>query len=370
MSDENKSKKTLIMSYISTTIQTCPNIQAELSDMFVNENFGVMLEPLPFLQFIQSPENKSILGQVVSPGKGKTRTVQVRYDQRISDLDVDDDQSNPNCATGDEVGDMVHEYSIDTTDNVQLVKTVQIQDLSGSCVENNVYMNRLMLRMMDAVERKLQKKHVADLAALNGTWNTYVNGSGGLVVNGSDQLVVKTLKDSSIDPYPYTFQQIQRALNMTGFDNAAIISGGLLVDYYQNMQTGCCATNGVNLMEQFNKYGKAVIYDKFYENVYGDDLAIVLRPKALALLSWTFTSWKDGVDNIFVPSNTGFSTVVYGMRTGIPMDLKIHESSCGTYVNVVLTATTKLVGMPIDMFADGDDFDGVTFVNEIKVTNV
>ena len=52
------------------------------------------------------------------------------------------------------------------------------------------------------------------------------------------------------------------------------------------------------------------------------------------------------------------------------MDLNVHESSCGSVINVSLTATTKLVGLPTDMFQTGDAYRGVTYVNEIKITNV
>lgn len=353
------------MSYISTTINACPNLQRELTDAFQMDSMGLFIEPLPLLEFLTSPANSTNLAQSVAPGRGKKRTVQVRYDQRIAESAVQDDQTNPQCTTGNEVGDMLKEYEIDITDNVQLTQSVQITDLSDSCVENSAYFNRLYLRMMDAVERKLATKHIADLAALNGTWEANVAD-----VNGSNQLVVKTYKDSSIDPYPYTFQTIDRALRQTGFDSAVMFSGSLLYDYYLQMQTGCCADNGINLMEQMGKYGKAVIFDKRYESAYGTDLGVAIKPKSLALLHWTFAGWQEGVDPKFYPSNTGFKTTVFGLRTGIPMDLNVHESSCGSYVNVSITATTKLVGLPDDMFQDGDDFDGVTFVNEIKVTNV
>jgi len=352
------------MSYISTTINACPNVQRELTDLFQMESRGLFIEPLPLLEFITSAANDTNLSMEVAPGRGKTRTIVARYDQRISEADVSADQTNPNCSTGSEVGDMVTNYEIDITDNEQITKSVTVTDLSPSCVENNLYFNRLFLRMMDALERKLATKHTADLATLNGTWETNVSG----VV--ADQLVVKTLKDSSIDPYPTTYATIDRALRQTGFNSSVLFGGSLLYDYYRTMQTGCCADNGINLLDQLGMYGKAVIWDKRYESTFGDDLGTAIQPKSLALLNWTFAGWNAGVDPRFITSNTGYRTVVFGLRTGIPMDLNVHESSCGSVINVSLTATTKLVGLPNDMFADGDDYDGVTYVNEIKVTNV
>jgi hypothetical protein len=44
------------------------------------------------------------------------------------------------------------------------------------------------------------------------------------------------------------------------------------------------------------------------------------------------------------------------------------KDDCGV-INIVGYANTKLVGLPTDMFAVGDEYRGVTFVNKILVTN-
>jgi hypothetical protein len=42
--------------------------------------------------------------------------------------------------------------------------------------------------------------------------------------------------------------------------------------------------------------------------------------------------------------------------------------SCGV-LHIVMTACTKLVGLPADIFQNGDIYAGVNFVNMVKVTN-
>jgi hypothetical protein len=54
-------------------------------------------------------------------------------------------------------------------------------------------------------------------------------------------------------------------------------------------------------------------------------------------------------------------------RTGIPYDIVMNDT-CGT-ISILGYANTKLVGLPTDMFAVGDEFRGVTMVNKIKVVN-
>jgi len=54
-------------------------------------------------------------------------------------------------------------------------------------------------------------------------------------------------------------------------------------------------------------------------------------------------------------------------RYGIPFDLVV-SNNCGT-LSLIATTSTKLVGMPFDMFPSGDVMDGVTFANIIEVVN-
>ena len=112
------------------------------------------------------------------------------------------------------------------------------------------------------------------------------------------------------------------------------------------------------------------MYDQKFEAINGVNRAVVIKPGALQMLYWTYAGWADGVAAPFNPSNTGFKTVVFGMRTGLPFDLTVAESDCGSTINIILTATTKLVGLPNDMYQDSDIYDGNVGVNEILVTNV
>jgi hypothetical protein len=59
--------------------------------------------------------------------------------------------------------------------------------------------------------------------------------------------------------------------------------------------------------------------------------------------------------------------IMFSPRTGLPIDIVLKDD-CGT-ISVVGYANTKLVGLPTDMFASGDEYRGVTFVNKLLVTN-
>jgi len=221
------------------------------------------------------------------------------------------------------------------------------------------------MRLMDVLERSVATKTTDQAAALTGAWASDVQN---VIAN---QLIVKTLKDGTTDEvYPFTMEEINTALMQTGYcDTPAIFAGTKLFQYYKRVLAGCCANQGIDIGELFARYGLAVMYDKRVVSAFGNnDNAIVLQPKSTTLLNWTLNDWRNGIDNSIVQGADYFSQVVVSPRTGLKYDLNVKDN-CGT-VSIILTATTKLVGMPTDLFPVGDTYQNVNFFNEIKVTNV
>lgn len=58
---------------------------------------------------------------------------------------------------------------------------------------------------------------------------------------------------------------------------------------------------------------------------------------------------------------------VFSPRTGLPIDI-ILKDDCGT-IHIIGYAVVELVGLPSDLFAVGDEYRGVKYVNKILVTN-
>ena len=54
--------------------------------------------------------------------------------------------------------------------------------------------------------------------------------------------------------------------------------------------------------------------------------------------------------------------------TGMKVDM-VMSDNCGR-VTIALTATTKLIALPTDMFSAGDVYEGVNYVTGLVVTNV
>lgn len=65
-------------------------------------------------------------------------------------------------------------------------------------------------------------------------------------------------------------------------------------------------------------------------------------------------------------SNQAYGTIT-SPATGIPYDIVIKHD-CGN-IHVTLTATTKVVALPLDMYQTGDDMEGVNGIAVMQVVN-
>lgn len=351
------------MSYGSTTLNPCETIQDELNEMFMTCDASRLREPSPFFDFVMSSENMAGVAQEVSPGGGKTRTVNLRYDQRINEDNVKSNQSNPNCVATTKRGDCIEAYTIDITQNEQIEQLIDIADLVEICRTNENYWAENIQRLIDALVRKIATKTTQQAVLLTGKWGADVDN-----VDVNDNLEVSTLRAGTTDEVaPFTMEDIDMALMQSAYCGpVGIFGGSALYKYARRVMAGCCSNQGVNLGEIMAQYGKAVAYDRRVANeLGGNNFNFVVQSGALQLI--TFNMFE-GAEGLNVITGSDYSrTVIVDPQSGLPIDLTIKDN-CGQ-VSVILTATTKLISMPDDMFGTGDIYDGCKFFNTIEVVN-
>jgi hypothetical protein len=351
------------MSAYNSVLSACPNVQNDLNQSF--DKFSATLEPLKFQEAIQSPENTSNITQQISRDNGKTVDVEVRYFQPFPEAGVLENQPNPVCAGGATDPDTIATYTIDTSENVQEIRSFNNKDLERYCKDNPSYVADLIMRIVDAAERKNATKTAIQAAALIGKFAT------GVTVDGNDNLVVSTLQAGGLVVNPNYIGDINLALVKTNYVGAAMIfADSLLYRGYMNALVGCCTDSGFDLAAAFQSYGVATMWDYRIETAMAAaqtaNTSLVMQPGSLALLHYTAGTWSAGMPSEFKIGSNYASIVVIG-RTGTPVDINITDN-CGT-VTIAATITTKLVGLPVDMYDATSRFAGVTGVNSIKVTN-
>lgn len=345
------------MSYVLSELTVCPNIQDEINAFFplcpVNEF-------MPLFEWINSPINNRGLRKAVNPGEGKVRTVTVTYTPRILESDVQEGVANPSCNNDNFIGDRYTNYTIDTDDNVGHGFYMAPEKLAYACKSNPQYFMERLMDLIDVVDRKLATKHTDDIAALIGNWADNVETTGG-------HLILQT-QDSDGKFNPFLMPDLDLAMVKTGFCPERFVFGGTdLYRWFRAVIAGCCSQEGINVGELFQAYGVAFAYDRRFESVFGTNEGIAVGAGALQLLTYNRADWMVGMPSNYVDMGSEISVTIVSPRTGVPMDLTVTYN-CGK-ISVNLVATTKLVGMPADMFFQGDFMEGVTYVAPIAVDN-
>lgn len=343
------------MSVISEKDFQCSEIQNALETQFAI--CSTPLDNMPFLEAVLATQVAMGIAQSVSDN-GKVKTVNVTYDQRAL-------ESSATIATGARTCDSTNEtynnyatYTLDPTTHITYGEKFNVADLATVCQELPAYFAKKIAKVIDVIERKAATQLSNEVVQWIGEWGSTVSG------DVAQELVVSTLVTEAGKVVDYSaMPEIDLALLQTGYCAAPIIVGGSkLYKYGQIIESGCCSTTGVNILEMANKFGKAILYDKRITTALGSELkSIVFQPGALAVITY-----NEFNETTLIGSNYA-KMKVFSPRTGLPMDIIIKDD-CGT-ISITGYFVGKLVGLPNDMAAVGDEYRGVTMVNKILVTN-
>lgn len=347
------------MSASASSLINCPTFQAELEANW--KNCHTVREPLPILEFLYSPANRQPIVSQVSMG-GKIKTIELRYDQRILESAVSSNQPNPTCAASTKRADKSSTYTIDPNVNLQIEETFDLMDLVRICRDNGTFMTQTVQRLIDALMRKVASVTATQSVALAGAW------SADTTVNASSEFELSTLRSGTTDELaPFGMENLNMALMESGYcDQTVLIGGKTLYQYMRRMQLGCCAQYGNDLSAIWNQYGLATMWDRRMQTAFGTaDKTLAIQSGALQII--TFNAFE-GVEGINMFNDSAYKQMVINdPMTGFPIDM-VFNYDCGK-VQIILTATHKVIALPLDLAAAGDVFRNVNYVGKIKVVN-
>lgn len=347
------------MSASASSLINCPTFQAELEANW--KNCHTIREPLPILEFLMSPANREPIVDQITIG-GKIKTVELRYDQRILESAVSTNQPNPTCTASTKRADKSSTYTIDPNVNLQIEETFDLMDLVGICRDNGTFMAGTVQRLIDGLMRKVATVSATQAVALAGAWASDVT------VNASSEFEVRTLRSGTTDELaPFAMEDINEALMKSGYcDSTVIIGGSSLYKYMRRMQSGCCAQYGNDLSAIWNQFGMATLWDRRVKDAFSsDNKSLVIQRGALQFI--TFNAFE-GIDGVNMINDGAYKQmVIQDPMTGFPIDM-VFKYDCGK-VQIVLTATHKVIALPLDLYAAGDVYRNVNYVGKIKVNN-
>lgn len=343
-----------------TTLVNCPEIQTYLNTLFIEKDPTLITEPLVLTEFLLSPANlmgvKQNIKDLVTPGGGKKRIVEVVYSPRLSESDVQDSVGNDDC-TGDPVaGETTAQYDVGDR-YFSKSTTIDPRQLAYKCEDNTRFMAMKVAQIMNVLERKIETESFTQLALLNGKYSKDYPG----VVN--DILVVQT-RNSDNQFNTNAFTNVAAAAKWAAYPSAPVLVGGLQwYQYLQEVAAGCCAIDGINVADLAAQNGFGAIISERADTAFGSGGAMMMAPGAVQMLEYLE---NEGMWNF--DAGTVHRSVVVSPITGQRFDMRINIDCNGVFT-IRLTKTLKLVTMPNDVFYSDDRLYGVNFVNELQITN-
>lgn len=367
------------MSYAPRTRVACPNLQTRLIDFYETCDPALLRTPAPFNDFIWSDTNRGGIQQLLNPpGTNKLRTGIMTYDQRLLESNVKARDMTVNvCASTEKRGNLSTSYSIDPTDGLQADQLFNSNDWIYACQNDDDVIVKEVQKLIDVLYAKVATRMTQRAAALIANWDKTVYTAANTVTEGSVKyLKIKTIKTGTTeDRNPLAVEQIDFAIEQTQFCAPPVIfSGRTLSEYYRTMLAGCCSQQGIALDDMLSLYGKAVMYDRRVQTFAGGvDYAWVIQPKAMQPVYYTANNdqFKSAIRRLTGASTFEgadyWKTVLRDPESGMPFDFTVKDN-CGD-LSVILSGAYDLKAMPLDMFAPGDDMEGVRFVAGLKVVN-
>jgi len=350
-------------------LTACNDIQTRLNQIWDSNGAAFYREETPFLSYLLSAENRNGLQEQIN-GKGKLRTVDVIYFPRVLESSVSADQDRT-CTASSTIDDCSASYSMDTSVNEQIEFTFSYGDLVSYCQDNEMFYAEQVQRHLDALVRKVASKSASQAAPLLGEWNTHAENIQDSSLS-PDWLTFTTrtrLAASGADgysEYPYTFANISQAADMSNFGSVGLFGGlGLSQTYRQRRMAGGMNDAGMDIGTLVNSEGIGAFYDKWVASELSEDhdksWAVGLGSMQLLQFNMYDESFNGRNDD------TVKLGIIQDPRTGLMADISF-KIDCET-VHTVLTATTKVVGLPSDIYQAGDDLSGVTRAAIVEVDN-
>lgn len=346
------------MSYINSIID-CPAIQGMLDDHWKNPTQLIKQEDtLPHLAMMLSPANNTA-DIAISDGKGKIRTVEVIYEQRMLETDIAENMEHGCSAVGDE-DDFIETYEMDITRNLGDQLRIDPSDLVGTCEEDNAYIARKVERSLAGIRLAMAKRLATDTVAELGTWASNVEN-----VTADSLIVQAWINNQTYAPNPSLWTDLDAAMMISNFGAGGVFGDQILWKAARAASVGGVADFGIDIRAMLERYGKGVFYDRHVTaalSASGQN-AIAQSLGAAQVVFWN----KYANPALVKGDDSSKAFVINDPVFGYPIDFRAYWD-CDV-LNIKLIVTPKVITLPTDLFQVGDRMRGVNGLAGITVDN-
>ena len=228
-------------------------------------------------------------------------------------------------------------------------------------MDNGSYFLARLRFHLEWLDRLVAEKTAQEAALQVGKFRSTVGP-----VNANDFLEISTQLANG-NPNPTAIHQIKTAARKTGYGTAPVVFADDLFTYAEfNNLTGCCAESGNDLARAISAMGIAVLYDDFISQALGgSSLSYMTELGASQLLTHSTAQRLDGTILRQLPAHSNYVTIQLLTPAGLPADVTISDD-CGQ-ISIIPTVTSKLITLPEELFAAGDEYEGVNYTNGISI---
>lgn len=185
---------------------------------------------------------------------------------------------------------------------------------------------------------------------------------------------VKTFGQVSATAFNELYSEVIYSAQTARYGSNPILIGGFLLNQYQQLnQASCCASTGYDLSTIFESNRLPVIKSDAMANVFNAEYSAT----SLKTMPW-FLSYEAGAVQVVnyaqyrgmfeVESPTFSRTTIISPFTGRAMDVAFSLTSCGTKINMTVSATEELYTRP-ETWCSGDYGYGVNGLQQFKIKN-
>ncbi len=333
----------------------CPNLQVGLAGLF-GKLSSTYREMNPFTGFLISPVNTdNTLQKQIDSGNGHIRTVEVRYQSRLTEDQVTS-SAVQDCTGGQKPGETSHQYEIDPTVGSEYKWTIAFDDLVRRCEDDENWFARQMQMGIDVICRAINTKNWQQASTLIGNFATTGNANPIHIAtkNSAGVYVGSAMEDVRFE---YTRMDYSGSV-------ALFSSSKEFYNYFHSQMGMCCNTTfGMDLPTLFKGKDLVPFDDRKAGTYLGDPQDVLaMAPGALQFLTWN--QYK-GMQ--VITSEVYKQGLIMDPYTNLVFDY-LATFNCGTW-NFQLKLAHKLVAMPSDMFCADDRMHGVTWVNKFLIVN-
>lgn len=343
----------------------CPDFQANLNGYF-GENPQLFMEPIVLTSFLQSEMNavdglQVKLTDLVSPGNGKMRTVQLTYIPRFLESDVEVGTGREDCTSSNVVGETSQLYNIEETDYIQDSLVLDYWLLKKRCQANADYAAQVIQQLIDNVTRKRESMLYADLATMYGSFS-----AGEPDVTLDVKSIETAFANGTLNPDGMA--EMVTATRYAGYNRGPVVFNGRAMGiYFRKINAGCCSIDGVDIDQLHAQYGFVSLESYRADDAFGDDGFITVNPGAAQILEWS--EYEGDPDNLnFIDTPQFKAMPIIDPRTGSKYDMK-WVMDCNGKISIFIRSWFKLASLPADAWYVGDRLNGVNWINRFEINN-